>query len=246
MKTTALILSTALLLAGCGVEIVTVAATQAELQKQAAQSATRQLQRAGESTGRIQAERAIQTWYAEKGFYPPSLDALVPDYLASAPLRGNGEPFGYDPATGRLLDGAQAGPGSRDLQTIAEINRAINQYGTATGYYPPTLDALAPYYLPLPPRTVDGREFVYDNQNGYVGLPPRQAGQPAAPRSGARGPAGDAGPLGEAMTGIGIQQELDSRSNAGTSAAGSRGRRAVGGAASGHNQRAEDALGWVE
>lgn len=245
MRTAAFILSAALLLAGCGVEVVTVAATQAELQKQAAQSATRQLQRAGESTGRTQAERAIQTWHAEKGFYPPSLEALVPDYLASVPVRGNGQPFGYDPATGRLLDNAVAGPDPRDLQTIAEINRAINQYGTATGFYPPTLDVLAPYYLPQAPRTVDGREFVYNNQNGFVGLPPSQTGQSALPGAGTRGPGG-AGPLGEVMTGIGIQQELGNRPQAGTSAAGSHGRRAVGGAAAGQNRRAEEALGWVE
>lgn len=231
----------ALLAAGCGVEVVTVAATQAELQKQAATAATRQLEHAERDTAQARIQNAIMTYQAENGAYPPSLDALVPGYLPAIPPKPDGTPYGYDPRTGRVLDRPMTGPNPADLQKIEEIRAAIHRYGTATGYYPPTLDALAPVYLPTPPRTADGRPFVYNNQNGYVGLPDAPAPASASPVA---PPVGGAGPMGEVMTGIGMQQQLNSGSAAATHAAGAQSRRTLGNAMSGYNQQAEQALGW--
>ncbi|HNR29859.1 MAG TPA: hypothetical protein PKI11_03120 [Candidatus Hydrogenedentes bacterium] len=171
MRVIAIATLSALFAWGCGVEVVTVAATQAELQRQAATAATRHLERAEQDTARARIQNAVQTYQAEHGVFPPTLDALVPAFLPGIPLKADGTPYGYDPTTGRVLDRPLTGPNPADLQKIEEIRGAIHRYGTATGYYPPTLDALAPVYLPAPPRTVDGRPFVYNNQNGFVGLP---------------------------------------------------------------------------
>lgn len=230
-----------IILAGCGVEVLTVAATEAELQAQAATAAKRQLQYADQTVGRVQAEQAIASYMAEKGAYPPTLDALVPGYLNGVPRKSDGSAFGYDPVTGRLLDRPPAGPNPADMHKVEEIKAAIHQYGMATGYYPATLDVLAPQYLPAPPRTTDGQAFVYDNQNGYVGLP----GAPPPPRvQGA--PAAGSGPMGEVMTGIGMQQQLNANSGAATNAAGGAARRSIGGATTRQNSMAEEVLGWSE
>ena len=242
----------AALLTGCGAEVLTVAATQAELQKEAAQSATRQMRQAGATTGRIQAERAIQTYYAEKGQYPPSLEALVPNYMSGVPTRADGSPWGYDPRTGKLTDargGPQAqGPTGEDIRNMERIRQAINQYGQATGYYPGTLQALVPYYLTEVPRTQGGQEFIYNPSNGDLRVP-GPAG-PAGPVQGgtpSRGAGGSGlGPMGEAMTGIGIQQQLGNQSNAGANAAGGYGRRGINGATSEHDRQQQRALGYVE
>ena len=143
-------------LAGCGAELLTTTAIQGELQAQQLSAMQRQVKGAADTSGRIQIERAITAYHAEKGVYPPSLDALAPQYLPAVPRRPDGSPYGYDPASGRLMDGPApaGGPTPQDYQTMEQIRTAINQYGTATGYYPPTLDALAPTYLPAPPRTL--------------------------------------------------------------------------------------------
>jgi hypothetical protein len=246
-------MTAACLLAGCGAEILTVAATQAELQKQAAQGATRHLQQAGANTGRIQAERAIQTYHAEKGKYPTSLEALVPNYIAGVPTRADGSPLGYDPATGQLTEGgaAAAGPQADDLRNLERIRQAINQYGQATGYYPGALQALVPLYLPEIPRTANGQDFLYNPANGELRMPGAAgagaAGNRGAGAAGNRGAGGSGlGPMGEAMTGVGIQQQLGNTSNAGSSAAGGAGRRGINNATSQQNQQAQEALGYLE
>lgn len=237
------------LLAGCGAEILTVAATQAELQKQAAQGATRHLQQAGAQSGRIQAERAIQTYHVEKGHWPPSLEALVPNYLASVPTRADGSPWGYDAATGRLTEG-RAGMGGghgEDMRNLERIRQAINQYGHATGYYPGSLQALVPHYLPEVPRTHQGQEFFYNPANGDLRVPGMAAGTGAGTGAGAGAGAGSGlSPMGEAMTGVGIQQQLGNTSNAGSSAAGGLGRRGINNAATQQNRQAQEALGYLD
>ena len=235
-------------LVGCGAELLTTTAIQGELQAQQLSAMQRQVKGAADTSGRIQIERAITAYHAEKGAYPPSLDALTPQYLPAVPRRPDGSPYGYDPATGRLLDGPApaGGPTPQDYQTMEQIRAAINQYGAATGYYPPTLDALAPTYLSAPPRTSADEQFIYNNQNGYVAHP-RQAAPVAAPAEAPRAPAmGGAGPMGEVMTGIGMQQQLGGMRQSGASAAGSRARqhlRETGTAQNERHQQVMDGLG---
>jgi hypothetical protein len=220
-----------LLLAGCGAEILTVTAVQGELAARNAKAATGQLKYVQNKMGSVNVDQAVQAYRAEHGGNPPSLEALVPNYLPEVPRQADGSPYGYDPVSGKLTAAAgevsTGGGSAQDQQMLRTIQNAITRYGTATGYYPPTLDALYPTYLTQLPRTSSGQQFVYNNQNGYLALPGQTATAPAptaAPRSGGRGGGGmgGAGPLGEVMTGVGIQQELGRMSTGGASAAQSR------------------------
>ncbi len=232
----------AIALSGCLAEVATTTAIQGTLQAQQLGAMQRQVKGAAETTGKINIERAIATYQAEKGAYPPSLDALVPGFLPELPTHADGAPYGYDPGSGTLFDS----PVAADNHAIQRIQAAINQYGTAVGYYPPSLDALAPTYLPTPPRTSEGLEFVYNNQNGAVSVPGGAAPVGVSSRSGGGVAVGGAGPLGEAVTGIGISNQLDNMNTSGTSAASSRIRgsaRGLQGAGDGHATAAMDDLG---
>jgi hypothetical protein len=189
--------------------------------------------------GSINVDQAIQAYRADKGVNPPSLEALVPTYLAEVPKKADGSAYGYDPTTGKLLDSPVAGTSMvNDTQRMQQIQQAIIQYGTATGYYPPTLDDLYPNYLPQLPRTASGQQFVYNNQNGYLAMPAAQAvaAAPAAPQRPIGGGAG-VGPMGEVMTGIGMQQQLNSMGSSGANAAQSRSRGDVNQISSGHTNQ---------
>jgi hypothetical protein len=210
-----------ILVSGCGVETLTTTAIQGELQAQQVQAMQGQVASVSNTTGRINLERAIQTYKAEKGNNPATLEELVPNFIPSVPKHADGTPYGYDPSTGAVLDAPAAAVTPQDLQTMQAIRDAINRYGTAVGYYPGTLDALYPTYLGNLPRTSAGEPFVYDNQSGAVAHP-RQAATSPAPAAGAPRPSvgvAGAGPMGEVMTGIGVQQQLNSNSNAGVSSA---------------------------
>ncbi len=241
MKQSGMALLAVVLLAGCSVETLTTAAVQGELQAEQAQAMKGQVARVSEQMGRTNLERAIQTYKAEKGTNPASLDELVPNFLPAMPKHADGSPYGYDAATGTVLDGpvAAAPVTPQDMQTMQSIREAINRYGTAVGYYPGTLDALYPTYLGALPRTSAGEQFLYNNQNGTV-THPRQ-GAAAVPAAGvaprAAGGAGGAGPMGEVMTGVGVQQQLDSNSNAGASAAQGYMNRSLQQSAGGQNDR---------
>lgn len=238
-------------MSGCGVEVLTATAIQGELQAQQAQAIQRQVAGAANQSGRLRLEQAIRAYQAEKGAFPPSLEALVPDYLPAVPARADGSPYGYDPARGILLDGPAAPGGSippADLETMNRIREAINRYGMATGYYPPTLDALYPGYLSVLPRTAAGEPYLYNNQNGEVQHPRAASGAGAAPGMPAGSPSalGGVGPMGEVMTGIGMQQQLQTMSQGGASAARGLASGTLNDITSGHNQqqnRVMDQLG---
>jgi hypothetical protein len=227
----------AIMLTGCGVELLATTAVRGELEAQNAKSAMKQLNYVKGKMGSINVEQAIQAYRADKGVNPPSLAALVPTYLAEVPKKEDGTDYNYDPVTGKLTEGPiSSASGMSDMQTMEKIKLAINQYGTATGYYPPTLDDLYPNYLPQPPRTAAGQQFIYNNQNGYLAHPTQQAAAPAAPQQRQRAMGGGAGvgPMGEVMTGIGMQQQLNSMGSSGANAAQSRSRVDVNQMSSGH------------
>ncbi len=236
----------ALFLPGCMVEMLTTTAIQADLQAKQAGAAQQTLSNVKTDTGQINLQRAVDLYQAEKGSYPTSLDLLVPNFIDAIPPRGDGGAFGYNPLVGKILE-TDVGPTAADYLMMEKIKTAINSYGTRTGLYPPTLDTLAQSGdLPVMPRTESGQPFNYNNQNGAISHPlegPVAAAMPAqAPQSGGMAPVGGGGPLGEAMTGIAMQEQLNSNSNAGTTAAGTRGRTGARSAAAEQGQRQEKAL----
>jgi hypothetical protein len=137
---------------------------------------------------------------------------------------------------------------SGDQQKMEQLAQAVYNYGFDVGVYPGSLDALVPTYISAVPTTSSGMVFVYNPVNGMVyhpdpmnmDQPATNEGQPAAyggqpqpayaqpqpqpqPQPRTRQPAvSGGGMVGEAMTGIAIQQDLNSMSSAGTSSVGSR------------------------
>lgn len=237
-------------LAGCIAEVLTTTAIQGELAARDAQASAQALRYAQDSRTKIEAERAIQAYQAENGVYPPSLTALVPNYLASVPLHANGQPYGYDPATGRLLDQAvSAAPLSAitatDRQNLEAIGEAIYRYWESTGRYPQTLDDLDPVYMGQVPTMESGALFEYDPVSGAVYFPENAVSSAPDPAPSARNRAGGgagAGPLGEVMTGLAIQNDLSNMNTSGASGAGSVARGAVGGVTDNYNARQNRAL----
>jgi hypothetical protein len=121
---------------------------------------------------------------------------------------------------------------SRPSTNTAQVSATIRPASTPS----------CPTYLPTPPRTASGAEFLYNNQNGALSVPGASpAGAPAAPASGGA-PVGGAGPLGETMTGIGISNQLDNMNTGGTSAVSGRMRGVARGAGASTNDRTEAAM----
>jgi len=239
--------------AGCGgVELLTATAIHGELQAQNLKAVQGQTAMAGEMMGKTNLQRAINAYQAEKGQWPPSLNDLAPTWIPSIPTHADGSPYGYDPSTGQILDHpatAVSGPTPNDVQKMAVIRAAIDQYGQAIGYYPPSLQALVPQYLAEVPKTDSGQDFLFDPQNGALSVPvssisPQQASGPASrpqppPAAGATG----VGPMGEVMTGIGIQNELN-RGGGGSAvnSAGGYARRKIGDIGDNYGRQQEQAM----
>jgi len=226
-----LLAATLPVLVGCALELLTTTAIEGELQAQQAKTAVKQIDYAQNSSSKMSIQQAVNAYSAENGRYPTSLEELVPEYLPSLPTRRDGAPFGYDPATGAVLDKAPAqptsqGPTQGDIQKMNQLARAIDRYGRTTGYYPGSLAELVPNCLAAIPRTDGAREFIYDPQTGYV-YHPSQFNTQTQPAQAMGTTPGASGPMGEALTGIGIQNQLNSMSNAATNAAGSRARQGV-------------------
>lgn len=95
---------TMVILLGCGVDVLTSTATSGEMNKRQTQSAVGVLNHVKRQTSQLSAQSAVDVYQAEKGHYPPSLEALVPDYLPAVPQKPDGSAYRYDPTTGRLLD----------------------------------------------------------------------------------------------------------------------------------------------
>lgn len=243
MRTMLIVAVAVPMFSGCGLELLTTTAITSELAAQNANVASRVLDQAKTATSQTNAQHAIDLYRADKGHNPPSLEALVPEYLSEVPRRSDGTPYGYDPAGGRLLDTPQvpatALTDAQKLQTLAE---AVQRYGRETGRYPVSLWSLVPNYVPQLPKTANGLDFLYDPRNGGVYLPPG-ATSPAMPQPPPRTRAmGGGSPMGEAMTGIGISNQLDNMSHAGSSAAQGRAGANLGQIQDQHNARQQRAL----
>lgn len=170
---TVLVLTMILALGGCGVELLTTTAIQGELQAQNMKAVQGQAKAIAESAAKTRLQQAINMYMGEKGGYPASLNDLVPNYIDAIPKRVDGQYWGYDPQTGRLLETSVPEPS-----------------GIMSGAFP----------------------------------------------------VGGGGPLGAAVTGMGMQQQMNSMSNGGTNAAGGYARGEISGAVGGHNQQQEQVM----
>lgn len=219
-----------LLLTGCGLELLGTTAIRATSEAQQVKALQGQMGYAQSATDKINLQHALDLYVGEKGVYPPSLDALAPQYIASIPLKADGTPYGYDPRTGTILE--SAGNPQMDAQNLALIQHAIQQYGQTTGRYPPHLQALAPNYLQFVPTPSAGGHFLYNQQTGQVGMPMAGQGQrPSSPL------APGMTPMGEMMTGVTVRQEMNRMGNSGANRAGSYARGSVNQINNQHNQR---------
>ena len=183
MRYLVVVVAACLLLAGCGLELLGAAAIRSGTEAEQIKAMDRQIHNAAGSMGKVNLQRAVDTYQAEKGVWPPSLDALVPGYVPSMPRQADGSPFGYDPATGRVSDGP-APAANADAANLAALRNAINRYGQDSGYYPPSLQALVPRYITSVPVSASGQPYAYNPQNGYLAAPGGHARRAhAGPRS---------------------------------------------------------------
>ena len=240
-------------LSGCLVDMLATTATEGVLHKKSMESSMKALEYAKRTTGQLSVDQAIAAYQAEHGEYPASLEALVPDYFPSVPTKPDGSSYAYDSSTGSL-DGVVVAAApmpavNPDAVALQQIQEAINKYGTQTGYYPPSLQALVPLYIAQLPKASNGQDFLFNPTTGQLTSPVQGAAAPGFPppaqaAGGSRGggAVGGGGPMGEALTGIAIQNELNSMSNAGSSAAGSRARSGVRDVGANQNDRTDKAM----
>ena len=132
-----------------------------------------------------------------------------------------------------------------DRTSKQKIQAAINRYGQAAGYYPPTLQTLVQFgYIDALPKTSGGQDFLFNAQTGLLQHPAELAAQhsPSAANAGRGAPSGGAGVMGETMTGIGVQNQLNGMNNSGVSNAGSAARSGVRGTSGSYGDRQMKAL----
>jgi len=172
-----LLLLTLAALPGCLMEMLTVTAIQGELAAQNASSANRALSNAKDSKGKTEIVHAMKVYAAEKGHNPATLQELVPTYLPAIPMQSNGQPFGYDPATGEIYTGTRrAAPlgaavpimTEGDQQNVEYLRNMVYQYWQTTGRYPDSLNVLVPGYVSTLPMMSNGQSFSYNGQTGMV------------------------------------------------------------------------------
>ena len=94
----------AMVLSGCGVEVLTTTAVRGEIETKQAQSALRQLDQVRGQVNTLQVEQAVKAYRGDHGINPPSLEALVPNYLPQTPVKADGAPYYYDPKTGKVSE----------------------------------------------------------------------------------------------------------------------------------------------
>jgi len=178
--------------------------------------------------------RAVALFQADTGSLPVSLNELVEKgYLDSLPALPEGLEFTYNPFSG-TIGTRKALP--QEPMTVPELAPEDESWDVAE--FARSLSALDQRegeagVLDDRQRAAAGRGR--SGQHRSSGVAPRRQGR-------AGGGYGGAGPMGEVMTGIGIQNELNSMSNAGVSSGGSYGRRAIGRSTQQHQQQQERVL----
>ena len=117
------------LLPGYLVEVLTTTSIQGELAGEAAQSATRQLTQTQDQLSRQIIQQSINSYASLNGFFPETLEELVPDYLSEIPKTTDGQAFLYDLNTGGVRHPSQGWPNTSNNSTTTNTPRS----GTAAG-----------------------------------------------------------------------------------------------------------------
>ncbi len=243
-------------LPGCMLELLGSTAIQSGLAAEGAGVSQRALQKTQSSVDESTLRSAVQAHYAEYGTFPPTLEVLVPQFIDGVPAPPIGFVWAYDATSGSLSVGqpmAQSQgqrvspPTDEDYKNMRVLYDAIAVYGQNTGYYPNSLADLAPGYMASVPRTTSGKPFKYDPATGAVEHPydvqqARQAQRTQQVQGGGRQAVGGGGPLGETLTGINMQQQLNGMNQSGVTGAGSAGRQNARDAGAQQNQRHEQAM----
>ncbi|MCF6285817.1 MAG: hypothetical protein L3K26_11555, partial [Candidatus Hydrogenedentes bacterium] len=115
-------------LSGCLADVLMTTAIQGEMQAKQAGAAQNVLNHVKDDTAEISLQRAVNAYNGEKGYYPESLDELVPSFIDPIPQRADGGNFGYNPITGRISDN-DSGPSAAGYFLVADTTAAIKAYG---------------------------------------------------------------------------------------------------------------------
>lgn len=107
------------------------------------------------------------------------------------------------PLLPKILEALKTPEVTTDAENLEQIQAAVQAYREATGYYPAALSVLAPKYLDAVPSANNGQPFVYDSQTGKVSLPV------TAMPTGREAPGTGLTPMGDAITGQSVQDELN-------------------------------------
>jgi hypothetical protein len=105
------------------------------------------------------------------------------------------------PVVSKIVKESRGPDPALDAGHIERIQQAVDAYGQDMGAYPPYLAALTPDYLDSVPTAHDGKSFFYDARTGLV-APPQVPVKKAKEGTGLT-------PMGDAMTGLSVQEELN-------------------------------------
>ncbi len=107
------------------------------------------------------------------------------------------------PTIPKVLQALKGPDPALDTRNIQRIQEAVQSFTNDAGYYPSSLSALVPDYLDAVPTTNDGKAFTYDARTSLVAMPVKAT-------TNAREPTGSGlSPVGDAFTGLSVQNELD-------------------------------------
>ena len=155
-----LVIGVAVLLPGCLVEMLMKTAVTADMVAQNAGEIKGTMNQAQLDIVLVRVQEAVDLYTTEKGTPSTGLSVLVPAPIEVIPFRPDGMSFGYNPIEGIVYESGE-GLAPADYSTMQALKVAITNFGTAPGYYPPTLDALYPAYYPQLPRAASGKAFTY-------------------------------------------------------------------------------------
>lgn len=96
---------------------------------------------------------------------------------------------------------------AEDAKRIDEIQQAVDEYRKYSGRFPSTLEELKPVYLQRIRLSSTNKPFIYDAQTGTVTSPNRIEVESTPFRTGS--PTGGVGVIGDALTGMSVQQEMN-------------------------------------